>query len=140
MRNRVVVSTSLLVVLSLHLVGCAATPKQPKAPPTKVKERQMAVFQKPFGDVQQAAVNALIVIGCDIRMQEPTYVEGHRPQIWRALVPSGNETVRVWLQSLAPDQTQVTVKTLISFVGAGTQKKWDKEVLAEMTKSLAPGQ
>ena len=113
------------------LAGCSSTPEAKDAKTT-------ATFPHPIAKVQQAAVDALTVTGFDIKKQEPTYVEGTRPRKMGLFVGSGGETVGVWLTALSPEQTEVKVDTAKTFVGGAGQKSWDKQVLEEMTKSLAP--
>lgn len=139
MRNAAMVRIGLSLMASVLIAGCASSSEHAaKPPPESVKADHTAVFQKPLADTQKAAVDALVVIGCDLKAQEPTYVEGHRPQKWGLFVGSGNETVKVWLQEVDTNTTKVTVKTVQSFVGMAGQKNWHKEVLDEMTKSLNP--
>ena len=77
-----------------------------------------------------------MVIGCDIKKQEPTYVEGHRPLKMGLIVGSGHETDKVSLATVSPQKTSVNVKTEKSFVGGAGQKDWSKQILDEMTKAL----
>ncbi len=120
---------AVVMTAGLLLAGCASTPKAKDA-------KSSAVYPQPIEKVQKAAVDALTVIGCEIKKQDPTYVEGFRPHKVGAFVGSGGETVGVWLASQGPEQTEVKVTTAKSFVGAAGQKKWDDEVLAELSKSL----
>jgi hypothetical protein len=111
------------------MAGCASTPNAADA-------KVGAVFQQPIEKARQASVDALTMTGFEIKKQEPAYVEGFRPRKMGLFVGSGGETVGVWLATLAPDQTEVKVKTARSFVGGAGQKNWDNEVMAEITKSL----
>ena len=94
------------------------------------------MFQQPIEKTQKASVDALTVIGFDIKKQEPTYVEGTRPRKIGLIVGSGGETVGVWLTAVSPDRTEVKVKTAKTFVGGAGQKNWDSAVLDEMAKTL----
>jgi hypothetical protein len=125
----------LLAIAGIMMAGCASTSEQKAA--SAPKGDAPVVFDQSIATTQQAAVNALAVIGCDIKKQEPTYVEGHRPNKIGLVVGSGGETVKVWLDAAAPEKTSVKVQTKKSLVGLAGQKNWDKQVLDEMTKSLA---
>jgi hypothetical protein len=95
------------------------------------------VFDQPAEKVQRAAVDALVVLGCEINKQEAAYVEGKRKRKIGAFVGSGGETLRVWLDAAQPDKTPVRVGTDKTFVGGAGQKNWDDEIIAEMKKALA---
>ena len=103
---------------------------------TAADSRSNATFNQPIAKVQKAALDALSVIGCDVKKQEPTLVEGVRPHKMGLLVGSGGENVRIWLTARGARSTDVKVKTSKSFVGIAGQKTWDSAVLAEMKKSL----
>jgi len=130
MNKNSILNPALAMAAIIGLVGCASTSK-----PTTSGEPGVA-FNQPVAKTQRAAVDALTVIGCDIKKQEPTYVEGHRPLKMGLVVGSGNETVKVTLTAISPQKTSVNVKTEKSFVGGAGQKDWSQQVLAEMTKSL----
>jgi hypothetical protein len=127
-KNRILKSALAMAAL-IGLASCASSSKPAADGPG-------TVFNQPLAKTQRAAVDALTVIGCDIKKQEPTYVEGHRPLKMGVIVGSGNETVKVSLTEMAPQKTSVHVMTDKSFVGGAGQKNWDQQVLAEMTKSL----
>lgn len=118
-----------LAGLMALMVGCASTPKAADA-------KVGAVFQQPIDKVQKASADALTVTGFDVKKQEATYVEGYRPRKVGLFVGSGGETVGIWLASLAPDRTEVKVKTARTFAGGAGQKNWDNDVMAEITRSL----
>jgi hypothetical protein len=111
------------------VAGCASTPNAKEA-------KAGSVFPHPIAKVQKASVDALTVIGCEIKKQEPAYAEGYRPRKMGLFVGSGGETVGVWLAEKTPTQTEVKVTTAKTFAGRAGQKDWDKEVLAEITKTL----
>lgn len=121
---------TLLAILMIALVaGCTSTPE---VADVKVS----AMFEAPIDTVRQAAVDALVVTGFDVKKQDPDYVEGYRPRKVGFFVGSGGETVGVWLTELAPGQVEVKVRTARTFVGGAGQRNWDDEVMAEMRKSL----
>lgn len=122
----------LLITLSIVfvvVVGCASVPKKPVESPG-------IVFQQSLEKTRNAAIDALVVLGFDIKKQEDSYIEGYRPHKVGFFVGSGGETVGVWLKLLDQDRTSVQVKTAKSLVGIAGQKNWDENVLNEMRKVL----
>lgn len=116
----------------LSLAGCASTPTRPNDTTPSV------VYDKPEATVQKAAVDALVANGFVVSKSDTQYVEGARPHKMGAFVGSGGETAGVWLSSLGDDKTSVKVSTAKSLLGIAGQKDWDKEILAEMDKSVGP--
>lgn len=137
MRFKKMLQLTSLVFLSV-LAGTtnAAKEKDENSPPAGEPN---AVFAAPMAKVQEQAVNALTVLGCEFKKQLPNYLEGKRTRKIGAFVGSGGETLRVWL-SEADGKTSVRVSTDKTFVGGAGQKNWDKQIIEEMTKGLAaPG-
>lgn len=130
MNQKHMLKSAIAMAVLISLVGCASTsnPSASGGPGT--------VFNQPLAKTQRAAVDALVVIGCDIKKQEPTFVEGHRPLKMGLVVGSGNETVKVSLTEAAPQKTGVNVKTEKAMLGLAGQKDWSQKVIDEMTKSL----
>jgi hypothetical protein len=95
-----------------------------------------ATLDHPIQVAQKAAVNALTVIGCTIKKEDPTYVEGKREHKIGVFVGSGGETVSVTLTPAGDGKVSVNIRTKKSFVGMAGQKNWDQPVLDEMLKSL----
>lgn len=118
----------------LMLAGCSATPTRPADAVPSV------VYAKPEATVQKAAVDALVANGFVISKSDAEYVEGARPHKVGLVVGSGGESAGVWLSSLGSDKTAVKVSTAKSFAGMAGQKNWDKEIIAEMDKSVGPHQ
>jgi hypothetical protein len=116
----------------LTIVGCSATPTKPTDGVPSV------VYNKPEATVQNAAVDALEANGFVISKSEAEYVEGARPHKIGLFVGSGGESAGVWLSPLGGDKTSVKVGTAKSFAGMAGQKSWDKEIIAEMDKSVGP--
>jgi hypothetical protein len=130
--RRIIRLTAALVLIAPLLVACASAPDLPQAPGV--------VFARPVEKTRQGAVDALVVLGFDVKKQEPTYVEGFRPRKVGLLVGSGGETVGIWLEPGGEQRTRVRVDTAKSFVGIAGQKNWDAEVLAQMEKTLGKAQ
>jgi hypothetical protein len=129
--RRLIRLTASLAVIAPLLVACASTPDLPKT--------SGVVFAQPLEKARQAALDALVVLGFDVKKQEPTYVEGFRPRKVGLFVGSGGETVGIWLEP-AEQQTRVRVDTAKSFAGMAGQKNWDAAVLAQMEKTLGKPQ
>ena len=118
----------------LAVVGCSATPTKP------TDTAPSFVYTKPETTVQKAAIDALVANGFVISKSDAEYVEGARPHKMGLLVGSGGESAGVWLSPLGTDKTSVKVDTAKSFAGMAGQKSWDKEIIAEMDKSVGPHQ
>ena len=78
------------------------------------------VVNKSLNASHQAALHALATIGADVKVNQPTYVEGRRPNKIGLVVGSGGETIKIWLTAQG-DKTAVKVKTEKSFVGIAGQ-------------------
>ena len=87
--------------------------------------------------VHKAAADALAVIGCEIKKDEPTHLEGVRTRKVGVFVGSGGETVVVSIAVQAEGKTNVDIRTKRTFVGGAGQKNWDQPVLDEIRKSLS---
>jgi hypothetical protein len=96
-----------------------------------------ATLDQPISSVHKAAIDALTVIGCTIKKEEATYIEGKRERKIGAFVGSGGETVSVTLSEAGAGKVAVDIRTAKTFVGGAGQKNWDQPVLDEMTKVLA---
>ena len=95
-----------------------------------------ATLDQPVEVVKKAAVDALTVIGCTIKKDEATYVEGAREHKMGVMVGSGGETVSVTLALAGDGNTSVDIRTRKSFLGMAGQKNWDQPVLDEINKVL----
>ncbi len=93
-------------------------------------------FDKPVAEVQKAAIDALTVVGVDVKKQEPNYVEGKRGHKVGVFVGSGGEILSVALTAVSPDKTEAKVRTTKTMLGRMGQKVWDQDVVNEMAKAL----
>jgi hypothetical protein len=87
--------------------------------------------------VHKAAMDALAVIGCEIKKDEPAHLEGYRKHKVGLFVGSGGETVSVSITAQAEGKTNVDIRTKRTFAGGAGQKNWDQPVLEEIRKSLS---
>ena len=94
-------------------------------------------FDQPMAAVHKAAVDALAVIGCTIKKEDPAYIEGKRDRKVGVFVGSGGETVSVTLSDATAGKVGVDIRTARTFVGGAGQKNWDHRVLDEIPKQLA---
>lgn len=129
-KNTAMVLTMLLASVVIF-GGCAATPDR--------EEALGVLFQHPTERARDAAMDALAVLGFDVKKTEPLYVEGSRPRKMGLFIGSGGETVGIWLEPMGPDTTKVYVDTAKSFVGYEGQKSWNDQILAEIDKVLKEG-
>jgi hypothetical protein len=127
--NKSAIVFPIVLLLIVALTSCAATPTKP--------EVEGVIFQKPADVVQKAAIDALVVMGFDVKKSDPLYVEGFRSHKVGLFVGSGGETVGIWLESLETSKTRVRISTAKSFVGMVGQKNWDDDIRAEMERLLA---
>jgi hypothetical protein len=130
-KKSILMVIAMLLFVVVVLVGCAATPTRP--------ETEGLIFQKPVDVVQKAAVDAIVIMGFNVKKSDPLYVEGFRPRKVGLFVGSGGETVGIWLEPLEPSKTRVRVSTAKSLVGIVGQKNWDADILAEIEKTLGTG-
>lgn len=96
-------------------------------------------FDQPPEAVQKAAVDALTVVGVEIKKQEPLFVEGKRKNKVGMFVGSGGEVLSVALTPVDGGKTQAKIRTTKTFVGRAGQKVWDQPIADEMTKALSGG-
>jgi hypothetical protein len=122
----------LLFFLGVTLTGCAATPDKP--------DTRGVIFPHPPEVVQPAAIDALVVLGFDVKKSDPLYVEGFKPRKMGLITGSGGETVGIWLEPLDVSTTRVLFDTAKSYVGFAHQRNWNNAILEEMEKSLAKKQ
>jgi hypothetical protein len=81
-----------------------------------------ATLDHPIEAAQKAAVNALAVIGCTIKKEDPTYVEGKREHKVGVFVGSGGETVSVTLTPAGDGKVSTTFeprRALWAWLGEG---------------------
>ena len=93
-------------------------------------------FDKPAADVHKAAVDALTVVGVEIKKDEANLVEGKRKNKMGAFVGSGGEVLSVALTSVDGSKTEAKIRTTKTMLGRAGQKVWDQQVADEMAKSL----
>ena len=101
-----------------------------------VKGKPPTVFAQPADRVREAAIRALVSVGCEVKKKETYFVSGFRKRKMGVFIGSGGETVKVFMIPQGEKATNVWVDTDLSFVGMAGQQGWNKQVLAEMTNLL----
>jgi hypothetical protein len=96
----------------------------------------VVTFDKPAEQVHKAAVDALTVVGVEIKKDEPNLVEGKRKNKMGAFVGSGGEVLSVALTAVDGGKTEAKIRTTKTMLGRAGQKVWDQQVADEMNKSL----
>lgn len=95
-----------------------------------------ATFNGSMEVVHKAAVDALAVVGVDVKKDEPGFLEGKRHNKMGLVLGSGGEVLSVTLTAVDANKTEVKVRTTKTFVGRAGQKVWDQPVLDEISKAL----
>ena len=85
--------------------------------------------------VFDAAKQALVSYGCDVKKERPDYLECTRDRHVGVVVGSGGEKVTVQL-SPQGSGTRVVIKTGKGFVGRLGKKNWSTPIFDEMLKTL----
>jgi hypothetical protein len=125
--RRRVLRAALPAIVLLLAAGTASAEKY---------EGMVVTFDKPVEAVHKAAVDALTVVGVEIKKDEATLVEGKRKNKMGAFVGSGGEVLSVALTAVDGGKTEAKIRTTKTFVGRAGQKVWDQQVADEMNKSL----
>jgi hypothetical protein len=126
------ISSFVRIVTVTAVIGCF----MPMSARAEDKGVQATLDATPEA-THKAAADALAVIGCEIKKDDPTHLEGVRKHKIGAFVGSGGETVSVSITTQAEGKTNVDIRTKRTFVGGAGQKNWDQPVLDEIRKSLA---
>jgi hypothetical protein len=140
-RLRTILKFNAAALLALSIIGCASdrqamtTPK-PIDHPKPPDHAKTASVHYPLGPVHTAAENSLAVSGFKVAKADDVFIEANRPRHIGLFLGSGGEVCRVWLRSVAPDETEVKVDSIKTFVGMLGQKEWDSTVLAEILRDL----
>jgi hypothetical protein len=129
----ILASLGLAMTVSLPAAGANDSTNDAKEP----KGATTITLDHPIARVQQAAVNALAVIGCKLRKNEATYLEGKRSNKLGLVVGSGGEMIKVWLTADGEARTTVKVATVKSMLGYAGQRSWNEAIVDEIQKELA---
>lgn len=117
-----------LAFAAATLSACASRPELTSSTPSRVYS---ASEQKVFA----ASVSAFENLGLEVfqAREADGYVEGGRtPGFAR-----GSETVGVWIESLGPEQTRVSVDTKKALAGRMFAVDWTDQILGEIETELS---
>jgi hypothetical protein len=78
--------------------------------------------------VHTAALEALAAIGCTVKKDSPTSIEGKRANKVGLAVGSGGEKLFVTIKDLSDGKTELKVVTKKTILGIVGQKLWNEEV------------
>ena len=126
------ISSFLRVITVTAVIGCF----MPMSAQAEDKGVQATLDATPEA-VHKAVADALTVVGCEIKKDEPTHLEGYRTRKIGAFVGSGGETLTVEIATQGEGKTNVDIRTKRTFLGGAGQKNWDQPVLDEIRKSLS---
>jgi len=128
------------LILTVSLVGCASDRQgaaaKPIDHPNPPDHAKTATVHFPLAAAHSSAESSLSVSGFKVKKSDETYIEADRPRHMGLFVGSGGEVCRIWLTSVSPQETQVKVDSVKTFVGMMGQKEWDSTVLAEILRDL----
>jgi hypothetical protein len=121
-----------------------AKPARPLGPPSQAADNadpskgskdidQTVAY--PMAKVLDAAKQAVLVYGCDVKKEKPDSFECTRDRHIGAFVGSGGEKVTVQL-SQQGSETRVRIKTGKGFAGRLGKKNWSTPIFNEMVKTL----
>ncbi|MDQ8202916.1 hypothetical protein QEH54_07820 [Pelagicoccus sp. SDUM812003] len=141
--------TSFLLALSLLLTLCFSTSelsaKNKNAEDEEAPEQSeedgkrnttMVTVAATPDQVREAALEALASIGCKIKKNNKTAIEGKRPNKVGLAVGSGGEKLFVDIVDMGDGTCEVTVKTKKTMVGLVGQKLWNEEVAQTIVHAL----
>ena len=109
--------TGLMMIAVIGITGCASTSTQTAAQQPKAKPE--VIFEQPIEKTQRAAVDALTVVGCDIKKQEREWVGRGRHQI----VKSGGDGVENQLvaNEATVDEQEYRIAVELLYLGTGDE-------------------
>lgn len=86
--------------------------------------------------IHAAALQALAAIGCEVKKDSPTSIEGKRSNKIGLAVGSGGEKLFVELKDLGDGKTELKVTTKKTMVGIVGQKLWNEEVATQISNAV----
>ncbi|MBS0632139.1 MAG: hypothetical protein JSS11_09515 [Verrucomicrobia bacterium] len=87
--------------------------------------------------IHAAALQALAGIGCEVKKDTPTAIEGKRSNKMGLAVGSGGEKLFVDLKDKGDGKTEVRVTTKKTMLGYVGQKLWNEEVAKQISDAVA---
>ena len=86
--------------------------------------------------VHAAALQALASIGCDVKKDTPTAIEGKRSNKIGLAVGSGGEKLFVEIKDSGDGKTELKVTTKKTMLGIVGQKLWNEEVANQIKDAV----
>lgn len=86
--------------------------------------------------VHEAALMALASVGCKVKQDTPTRIEGKRSNKVGLAVGSGGEKLFVDIKDLGDGKTELKVVTKKTMVGIVGQKLWNEEVAGKIRDAV----
>jgi hypothetical protein len=138
--NRRLIGSLIAVLLTLSLVICAQAvqplyQEKGKDDRTKGSKDVDQTVAYPMDKVFDAAKQALLTHGCNIKKEKADYLECTKDRHIGMVVGSGGEKITVKLTPKG-NETRVEIKTGKGFVGRLGKKNWSTPVFDEMMKTL----
>jgi hypothetical protein len=145
MKIRVRHTAFLLALNALLLaapVSLCASHKEPAAANAETEEKEskknttIVVLNATPQKVHDAALVALASIGCKVKQDTPTRIEGKRSNKVGLAVGSGGEKLFVDIKDLGDGKTELKVVTKKTMVGIVGQKLWNEEVAGKIRDAV----
>ncbi len=145
MRIRVQYTAVFLTLNALLLaapISVWAADKEPAAANADTEEKEtkknttIVVLNATPEKVHEAALMALASVGCKVKQDTPTRIEGKRSNKVGLAVGSGGEKLFVDIKDLGDGKTEVRVVTKKTMVGIVGQKLWNEEVAGKIRDAV----
>lgn len=130
--NFIFISITIGLAAFASLTSCSTTSEPSVRTSGTESAANNVILDKSLAAAHQSGLDALAKIGANVKKNEPTYMEGRRPNKIGLVVGSGGETVKIWFTAQSAGKTAVKVKTVKSLVGIAGQRNWDSEVITAM--------
>ncbi len=139
-------STAVFLTLNALLLAAPvsvwAADKEPAAASADAEEKEtkknttIIVLNATPAKVHEAALMALASVGCKVKQDTPTRIEGKRSNKVGLAVGSGGEKLFVDIKDLGDGKTEVKVVTKKTMVGIVGQKLWNEEVAGKIRDAV----
>ena len=125
-----------ILALSMPSLVLASDPKTEATETESKKNISVVVLQAKPEAVHAAALQALAGIGCKIKSDTPTAIEGKRSNKVGLAVGSGGEKLFVEIKDLGNGKTELKVMTKKTMLGYVGQKLWNGEVATQVSNAV----
>ena len=130
-----VLAVSFVSVAQPQLALTAASQDEKRDDPSDDSKDVDRTVAYPAAKVLEAARQALATYGCDVKKENPDYLECTRSRHVGVMVGSGGEKVTVQLTDNGAE-TRVQIKTGKGFVGRLGKKNWSTPIFDDMMTTL----